>query len=159
MPVDHVLQVVREQALKQGGLDQLPAAGLIPDDQRRQDALHREVRGTVARLPEVRELRPVTLLGVVIVAALILTAWNVIEDTPIHLRVYTAVVFLIAFGSSVTYLCSKPRFLLPAFLLTLPLARQFGRQPTPLLVGLAGILAAASTWFGVYLTVVARLPP
>jgi hypothetical protein len=106
-----------------------------------------------------RSSLPVTLLGVVIIAALILTTWNVIEDTPVHLRVYTAVVFLIPFGSSVTYLCSKPRFLVPAFLLTLPLARRLGRLPTPLLAGLAGILAAASTWFGVYLTVVARLPP
>lgn len=106
-----------------------------------------------------RSSLPATLLVVDIVAALILTAWNVIADMPFHLRVYTAVVFLTAFGSSATYLCSKPRFLLPAFLLTLPLAKRFGRLPTPLLAGLAGILAAASTWFGVYLTVVARLPP
>jgi hypothetical protein len=44
-------------------------------------------------------------------------------------------------------------------LLAFPLARVLARMRTLLLVPLIGVIAAAATWFGLYLTVIARLPP
>ena len=54
-------------------------------------------------------------------------------------------------GPGPDYLGSKPRFLLPAMLLGLPLARLLARASVWVLIPLIAILAAASTWFGIYL--------
>ena len=56
------------------------------------------------------------------------------------------------------FLGSKPRFLLPAMLLGLPLARLMTRARIWVLVPLFAVLAAASTWFGIYLMTVGWAP-
>ncbi len=66
---------------------------------------------------------------------------------------------LMALTTSANWVSSKPRFLLPAVLLTLPLARLLAPVRTSVLVPLIGVLAAATTWFGLYLTVIARWTP
>jgi hypothetical protein len=100
-----------------------------------------------------------TLLVLVVVVAVLLTAWNLTENLPLHLHVYTIATVGLALGASETWFSCKPRFLLPAVLLVLPLARVLARLRTPVLVPLVGVFAVASTWFGLYLSVIAKLPP
>lgn len=93
----------------------------------------------------------VALTLLVIAAAVILTACSLAERIPIYLHVYTLVIVVLALAPGPYYLGSKPRFLLPAMLLGLPLARLLAKAPIWLLVPLIAVLAAASTWFGIYL--------
>jgi Mannosyltransferase (PIG-V) len=93
----------------------------------------------------------VALTLLVIAAAVILTAWSLAERMPVYLRAYTLVVVVLALAPGPYYLGSKPRFLLPAMLLGLPLARLLARARIWVLIPLIAVLAAASTWFGIYL--------
>jgi len=102
---------------------------------------------------------PMILLSFIIVCAAILAGWSLTERIPVYLHAYTIIGVLVAFGTTETWLCCKPRFLLPAVLLALPLARLLAAARTPVLIALVTLLATASTWCGLYLTVVARLPP
>ena len=93
----------------------------------------------------------VALTLLVIAAAVILTAWSLAERIPVYLHVYTLVVVVLALAPGPYYLGSKPRFLLPAMLLALPLARLLARARIWVLIPVIAVLAAASTWFGIYL--------
>ncbi len=93
----------------------------------------------------------VALTLLVIAAAVILTAWSLAERIPVYLHAYTLVVVVLALAPGPYYLGSKPRFLLPAMLLGLPLARLLARARIWVLIPLIAVLAAASTWFGIYL--------
>ena len=92
-------------------------------------------------------------------AAVLLTLWSLTERIPIYLHVYTIVVVFLALTTSANWISSKPRFMLPAVLLALPLARLLAPLRTSVLVPLIGVLAVATTWFGLYLTVIARWTP
>ena len=94
---------------------------------------------------------PVALTLLVLAAAVTLTACSLAERIPVFLHAYTLVVVVLALGPGPYYLGSKPRFLLPAMLLSLPLARLLAHAPAWVLIPLIAILAAASTWFGLYL--------
>ncbi len=96
------------------------------------------------------------LVVLAVLAALGLTAWSLTERVPLYLPAYTVVVVLMAFTASANWMSSKPRFLLPAFLLALPLARLLAPLRTSVLVPLLAVLTAASTWFGLYLLVIAK---
>ncbi len=93
----------------------------------------------------------VALTLLVIAAAVILTCCSLAERIPVCLHVYTLVVVVLALAPGPYYLGSKPRFLLPAMLLGLPLARLLARAPVWVTIPLIAVLAAASTWFGIYL--------
>ncbi|HJY04044.1 MAG TPA: mannosyltransferase family protein [Streptosporangiaceae bacterium] len=93
----------------------------------------------------------VALTLLVIAAGVILTAWSLAERIPVYLHAYTLVVVVLALAPGPYYLGSKPRFLLPAMLLGLPLARLLARARIWVLIPLIAVLAAASTWFGIYL--------
>ena len=93
----------------------------------------------------------VALTLLVIAAAVILTGCSLAERIPVCLHAYTLVVIVLALAPGPYYLGSKPRFLLPAMLLGLPLARPLARAPIWVLIPVIAILAAASTWFGIYL--------
>jgi hypothetical protein len=93
----------------------------------------------------------VALTLLIIAAAVILTAYSLTERIPIYLHAYTLVVIVLALGPGPYYLGSKPRFLLPAMLLGLPLARLLTRVPAWALIPLFVVLAAASTWLSLYL--------
>ena len=93
----------------------------------------------------------VALTLLVIAAAVILTGCSLAERIPVYLHAYTLVVVLLALTPGPYYLGSKPRFLLPAMLLGLPLARLLAKAPIWVLIPLIAVLAAASTWFGIYL--------
>jgi hypothetical protein len=100
----------------------------------------------------------VVLTLLVIAAAVTLTACSLAERIPAYLYAYTLVVVVLALGPGPDYLGSKPRFLLPAMLLALPLARLLARAPVWVLIPLIAVLAAASTWFGLYLMTVGWAP-
>ncbi len=93
----------------------------------------------------------VALTLLVIAAAVILTAWSLAERIPVYLHAYTLVIVVVALAPGPYFLGSKPRFLLPAMLLGLPLARLLARARIWVLIPLIAVLAAASTWFGIYL--------
>jgi hypothetical protein len=81
----------------------------------------------------------------------VLAVGSLTERMPLGLHVYTVVIVLTALFAGPYYLGSKPRFLLPAMLLSLPLARLLAPARTWMLIPLIAVLAAASTWFGLYL--------
>ena len=62
---------------------------------------------------------------------------------------------ILAVTASANWISSKPRFLLPA----VPLARLLAPLRTAVLVPLIGVLTVAATWFGLYLTVIAKWAP
>ncbi|MGW3954920.1 hypothetical protein ACWEKM_29205 [Streptomyces sp. NPDC004752] len=101
---------------------------------------------------------PMVLL--IMVAAVLLYALLVVDRAPLPLLVYSGVLLLIALGGS-GFFESKPRFLLPAFPLLVPLARALVRtararpwHATVVVCGLAGL----SFGYGAYLVVIARTP-
>jgi hypothetical protein len=69
------------------------------------------------------------------------------------------VVAVLAFATSANWLGSKPRYLLPAVLLGLPLARVLAPVRIAILVLIFVVLAAVSTWFSLYLHIVAGWAP
>jgi hypothetical protein len=101
---------------------------------------------------------PVALTLLVIAAAVVLTGCSLTERIPVYLHVYTLAVVLLALTPGPYYLGSKPRFLLPAMLLGLPLARLLARARIWVLIPVIAILAAASTWFGLYLMTIGWAP-
>jgi hypothetical protein len=94
----------------------------------------------------------------VIAAAAALTVRSLTERMPACLHAYTLVIVLTALATGPYYLGSKPRFLLSAMLLGLPLARLLTPARTWVLIPLIAMLAAASTWFGLYLMSVGWAP-
>jgi len=100
-----------------------------------------------------------TLLVLLAVLAVLLTAWSLTEDLPPFLHVYTFAAVGLALGASETWFSCKLRFLLPAVLLTLPVARVLARLRTSVLVLIVGVFAVTSAWIGLYLSVIAKLPP
>ena len=94
----------------------------------------------------------------VLAAAVVLTICSLTERFPWSVHVYTLVIVVIALGVGPLYLGSKPRFLLPAVLLSVPVARLLAPLPTWLLGLVIGVLGAASVWFSLFL-MTAGAPP
>ncbi|MFC9926979.1 mannosyltransferase family protein [Streptomyces sp. NPDC127190] len=101
---------------------------------------------------------PVVLL--IVAGSVLLYALLLLERVPLPLLVYSGVLLLIALGGS-GFFESKPRFLLPAFPLLLPLAGALARtararpwHATVVIAALAGLGYA----YGAYLLVYARVP-
>ena len=102
---------------------------------------------------------PGLLVALAIVAGAALMVWSLTERIPLYLHVYTVVVVVMALMSSANWIGSKPRFILPAILLALPVARLLAPLRTSVLVPLMALLTALSTWFGLYLIVIGRWAP
>jgi Mannosyltransferase (PIG-V) len=100
----------------------------------------------------------VALTLLVLAAAAALTVGSLTERMPACLHAYTLVIVVLALGTDSYYLGSKPRFLLPAMLLSLPLARLLAPARTWQLIPLIAVLAAASTWFSLYLMSIGWAP-
>ncbi|MFD3680821.1 glycosyltransferase family 39 protein [Streptomyces sp. NPDC058613] len=98
-----------------------------------------------------------TVTVVVLAAAGLLAVLLLLDRTPLPLLAYTGVLLLMAFGGA-GFFESKPRFLLPAFPLLLPVAAAMARaRPRTSVVVTAG-LAGLSYGYGLYLLLVARVP-
>jgi hypothetical protein len=97
------------------------------------------------------------LVTMAFLAALGLTVWSLTErGVPVYLHAYTVVVAFMAFMASANWMSSKPRFILPAFLLALPIARLLAPARTSVLVPLVAVFTVATTWFGLYLLIIAH---
>jgi hypothetical protein len=100
----------------------------------------------------------VVLTLLVIAAAVVLAVCGLTGRMPACLYAYTFAIVLTALFAGPYYLGSKPRYLLTAMLLSLPLARLLAPARTWALIPLIAVLAAASTWFGLYLMTVGWAP-
>ena len=94
----------------------------------------------------------------VLAAAVVLTICSLTERFPWCVHVYTLVIVVVALGVGPGWLGSKLRFLLPAFLLSVPVARLLSPLPGWLLGIVIGVLGAASVWFSLFL-MTAGSPP
>ena len=112
-------------------------------------------RGTVLSTPSVGD---VLVIGA-LVAAVLLLLWSLAGRIPVYLHVYSIVVVFMALTTSANWISSKPRFVLPAMLLALPVARLLAPLRTSVLVPIIGVLAVATTWFGLYLAIIERWTP
>jgi hypothetical protein len=63
------------------------------------------------------------LAVLILLAAVFGMFWSLTERIPGYLHVYTVVIVLMTLSTSANWISSKPRLLLPAVLLALPLAR------------------------------------
>jgi hypothetical protein len=93
-------------------------------------------------------------------AGVLLYALLLADRAPLPLLVYCGVLLLVALGGS-GFLATKPRFLLPAFPLLLPLARALVRTARARPGHAAAVtcaLAGLSFCYGAYLVVLARTP-
>jgi hypothetical protein len=115
----------------------------------------RVVKGVALGQPSVAQ---VLVIGAIVAAALLML-WSLTERIPAYLHLYTVVVVVMALTTSANWVSSKPRFVLPAMLLALPVARLLAPLRTSVLVPLVGVLAVATTWFGLYLAIIARWTP
>ncbi|MFF8591881.1 mannosyltransferase family protein [Streptomyces sp. NPDC015220] len=97
---------------------------------------------------------------VIVSAGLLLYALLVLEGAPLPLVVYGGVLLVVACGGSGFFQC-KPRFLLPAFPLLLPLARALVRTARARpwhAAAVACALAGLSYAYGAYLLVITHTP-
>ncbi|MFJ9344374.1 hypothetical protein ACIRP0_34610 [Streptomyces sp. NPDC101733] len=99
-----------------------------------------------------------TVAVAVLATAGLLAAGLVLDRTPLPLLAYTGTLLLITFGGA-GFFESKPRFLLPAFPLLLPLAAVMARARPRTAVVVTACLAGLSYGYGVYLLLVAHVPP
>ncbi|MGW7045284.1 mannosyltransferase family protein [Streptomyces avermitilis] len=101
---------------------------------------------------------PISLLLVAV--AVLLFALLLADRTPLPLLVHSGVLLLVALGGAGFFQC-KPRFLLPAFPLLIPLARALVRtaraRPSHAVL-VVGALAGLSFAYGAYLVAFARTP-
>ncbi|MGW4732326.1 mannosyltransferase family protein [Streptomyces shenzhenensis] len=90
-------------------------------------------------------------LGLIIGVALLIRLYvaGIRQGQPLSLLVYTGVVTALALCAS-SYFGSKPRLLLPAFPLLLPLARSLARLPTSRSVQVTAGVAVASAVYGAF---------
>lgn len=102
---------------------------------------------------------PAVLVALAVIAGALLMAWSLAERIPLYLHLYPVLVVVMALATSANWIGSKPRFMLPAILLALPVARLLAPFRTSVLVLLIGVLTALSTWFGLYLLIIARWAP
>jgi hypothetical protein len=100
------------------------------------------------------------LVVLVLITGVILTGWTLTERLPAYLKVYTLGVLVLALGPGVGahYIQSKPRFLLPSFLLALPLARMLAPQRNIVVIPIIIIFAIASAWFSLSLMSIGWAP-
>ncbi|MEU8590801.1 hypothetical protein AB0C59_27940 [Streptomyces sp. NPDC048664] len=101
-----------------------------------------------------------TVALVIVVAAVLLFCLLCFERAPLALVVYAAVLLLVTVAGSGPF-ASKPRFLVPAFPLLIPLALAFARsrrvRPRHAYL-LGGALAAVSVAYGAYVVTVSVTP-
>jgi len=93
-----------------------------------------------------------------ILTAVALAAWTVTERIPAYLKVYVVCTVLLALLTGPGWLGSKPRILLPALILGLPLAKILAPSRNYVLIPMIAILAAASAWFTLVLTTAGIAP-
>ncbi len=95
---------------------------------------------------------------VALVVALLLLGLSVRQRQPLPLLALTVVLLIFALTGT-GYFSSRPRLLLPAFGLLLPVAAGLAKARTPVVVAVLSLLATSSAAYGVYMVLVAHAPP
>ena len=105
---------------------------------------------------------PAPLAGVAVLAglmvALLLLGLCVRQHQPLPLVVFTGVLLLFAVTGT-GYFNSRPRLLLPAFGLLLPVAAAVAKARPAVAVAVLSLLATSSATYGVYMLLFAQAPP
>jgi hypothetical protein len=99
-----------------------------------------------------------TLTTLIVLGSVVLTMWSATTRMPLILHVYGFLVVVIALTSA-NFFQSRPRFLLPAFTILLPLALLLAKLPARVLAILLPTGALAGAWYGAYLMTVAHMNP
>ncbi|MFH8930295.1 hypothetical protein ACH4D4_24870 [Streptomyces pristinaespiralis] len=98
-------------------------------------------------------LGPSFLAGLALLAGVFAIGWlyrrTIVEKQPVALTVYCGVVVILAICAS-GYFGSKPRLLIPAFPLLLPLANMLSRAAGAKAVGIAGTAALVAAVYGAF---------
>ncbi|MEU5630499.1 hypothetical protein ACH47C_03105 [Streptomyces rishiriensis] len=97
----------------------------------------------------------VYVTAAIVLGSLLLFVFCVLNRMPLPLLTYCAVLMVIALGGT-HFFTSKPRFLLPAFPLLLPLAVHLARSRLRTVVVLLTALAGVSLFYGTYLLTVSH---
>jgi hypothetical protein len=99
-----------------------------------------------------------TLCALIVLACLALLIALFLQGTPLPLLLYSALVLYMTVGAA-GYPHSKPRFLLTAFPLLIPLVRALAAGPRRTTAVLLATIALASAWYGAYLLVLWHSSP
>jgi hypothetical protein len=102
---------------------------------------------TVFRQPQPLEIYVITLVLAISLGLLVLV---LLDRLPLPLLVYAAAMVLFAAGTAGS-INGKGRYLLPAFVLLLPIAGPLAKARLPTVLVVFGLLAAVSSWYGTYL--------
>ncbi|MFH7598791.1 hypothetical protein WDV06_27400 [Streptomyces racemochromogenes] len=100
---------------------------------------------------------PVAVTVAALAVALLLAVLLLLDRAPLPLLVYTGTLLVITVGGA-GFFESKPRFLLPAFPLLLPLAAATARARPRTAVAVTAGLAGLSYGYGAYLLLMAEVP-
>ncbi|MEU8432387.1 hypothetical protein AB0F18_05665 [Streptomyces sp. NPDC029216] len=100
---------------------------------------------------------PVAMTVATLAAAVLFAVFLLLERAPLALLAYTAMLLVITIGGA-GFFESKPRFLLPAFPLLLPLAAAMAKARPRTAVAVTAGLAGLSCGYGAYLTLLAKVP-
>ncbi|MBB4687108.1 hypothetical protein [Amycolatopsis jiangsuensis] len=100
----------------------------------------------------------ITVTALIVLVAVALQLWTWATRLPLPWQVYGTLTVVIALCSS-NYFQSRARFLLPAFVLTVPLALALAKLPNRVLAVLLPSAAVLSGWYGAYLMTIAHLAP
>ena len=93
------------------------------------------------------------ITSLLIVASLVLLAWSFADRLPWPVLVYGSAVVASTLLSS-GLMPSRPRLLLPAFVILIPVAVRLARTSRPVAIGAAVAATLASAWFGAYMLTV-----
>lgn len=100
----------------------------------------------------------ITVTALIVLIAVALQLWTWTTRLPLPWQIYGTLTVVIALCSS-NYFQSRARFLLPAFVLTVPLALVLARLPNRALAVLLPATAVLSGWYGAYMMTIAHLAP
>jgi hypothetical protein len=118
----------------------------------------RDALGQMSRLVRGQDFFAYYMALAIIAVTVVLFVLHALDRPPLPLLVYSTVLLLIALGGA-RYFTSKPRFLLPAFPLLLPVAVAMARARPRAVAVTVGALAGLSCCYGVYLLTIASAPP
>ncbi|MFE3178213.1 hypothetical protein ACFXPA_28165 [Amycolatopsis sp. NPDC059090] len=100
----------------------------------------------------------ITVTALVVLAAVVLQFWTWATKLPLPWQIYGTLTVVIALCSS-NFFQSRARFLLPAFVLTVPVALMLAKLPNRVLAVLLPVLTVGSAWYGAFLLTIAHVAP
>lgn len=100
----------------------------------------------------------ITVTALIVLGAVALQLWTWCTRMPLPWQVYGTITVLIALGSS-NFFQTRARYLLPAFVLTVPLALLLAKLPNRALAVVLPAGALVSAWYGAFLMAIVHLNP